>query len=496
LVSELHRRGKFKTIYSASAKQTLLGPSGAQQTDPVFIDLQSFLADLAGWLGLNIGPRTEVEELSRQCISELGKDGNRKVLLFLDNLETVEDRRLFSFLDNEMPQNCWLVATARVHKVRNFVYPRELREMDPESAARLLRYELKRQGLEELAGADINELRTKADKLYCHPLAVRWFAWACKKSPNLWNTGIGAIDKGELESFCVAHTLGNLDKETQKVLGAILAISDTAEPTASCVQQTSGVPESTVESGLWELECSGLIYAATDEDGITTYTVAPLAEKPASDLARMEGWEAVYVSNLRSFVRQQKDNPPESSLVRDLLILDPRRIQDYTRQEIIELEKRIERALTKASQRHAIKLTWLRAECERHLENLVTADDLYREIGTSVIAETQALVTPSERVRILLEAATVAKVRAQTDPQLRRAIQYLEAIRDTEFSPMRVIGMLTEFYAMIGDNAKYEHYASEAAKYKEDNPYERFDNLDDALVRAEGHMQRKSRARS
>ena len=162
LVTELHRRGKFKTIYSASAKQTLLGPGGIQQTDPVFIDLQSFLADLAGWLGLNIGPRTDIAELSRQCIPELGKNRDKKILLFVDNLETVEDRRLFSFLDNELPPNCWLIATARVHKVRNFVYPTELREMDLDSAARLLRYELRRQGLEELAGTDISELKTKA----------------------------------------------------------------------------------------------------------------------------------------------------------------------------------------------------------------------------------------------------------------------------------------------------------------------------------------------
>jgi hypothetical protein len=490
LVSELHRRGKFRTIYSASAKQTLLGPSGVQQTDPVFIDLKSFLADLAGWLGLNIGSHADTDDLSRQCIAELGKDAERKVLLFVDNLETVEDRRLLSFLDNELPQNCWLVATGRVHKVRNFVYPRELREMDSDSASRLLRYELKRQGLEDLAGTNINELKAKAENLYCHPLAVRWFAWACKKSPGLWNTGIGEIDKRELENFCVAHTLGNFDRDTQKVLGAILAISDVAEATAICIRQTSGVAESSVDTGLWDLECSGLVYAGTGAEGITTFAVAPLAEKPASDLARNQGWESEYVANLRSFVRQQKDNPPESPLVRDLLTLDPRQIQDYTKQEKTELDVRIQRALPKASERHAIRLKWLRAECERHLENLVTADDLYREIADAVLAQNQTFVTPSERVRILLEAATVAKVRAQTEPQLRRAVHYLEAIRETEFSPMRVIGMLTEFYAMLGDTAKYKQYASAAAKYKENNPYERFDNLDDALNRAEGHIQR------
>jgi hypothetical protein len=106
--------------------------------------------------------------------------------------------------------------------------------------------------------------------------------------------------------------------------------------------------------------------------------------------------------------------------------------------------------------------------------------------------QAQSLVTESERARILLEAATVAKMRAQSDPQLRRAIQYLEAIGDTEFSPMRIIGMLTEFYAMLGDMPKYQHYSSTAEKYEQENPYERSDSLDDALMRAKAHIERRS----
>lgn len=148
--------------------------------------------------------------------------------------------------------------------------------------------------------------------------------------------------------------------------------------------------------------------------------------------------------------------------------------------------------MPKASERHAVKLKWLRAECERHLENLVTADDLYRACADSVVQAQQSLVTDPERARILLEAATVAKMRAQTEPQLRRAIQYLEAIHDTEFSPMRVLGMLTEFYAMLGDAAKYQHYESMAEKYEQENPYERFDSLHDALERARAHLERRS----
>jgi hypothetical protein len=88
-------------------------------------------------------------------------------------------------------------------------------------------------------------------------------------------------------------------------------------------------------------------------------------------------------------------------------------------------------------------------------------------------------------------------MRAQTDPQLRRAIQYLQAIHDTEFSPMRIIGMSTEFYAMLGDMANYHDYERRAKKYEEDNPYERLDNLHDALARAKTHIERRiSRTRA
>ena len=314
LVSELHRRGKFRTVYSASAKQTLLGPGGSQQIDPVFIDLPTFLADLAGWLGFN-PPKMAVTELASACLSELAKAG--RVVLLVDNLETVADRELVSFLDNQLPSNCWIVATSRVHKVRNFLYPKELRDMAEEDAARLLRHELKRQGLDPLAATEISQLREKAKQLYCHPLAIRWFAWACRKDARIWEVGVGKVDVRELEDFCVAHTLGILDPQTQRVLGAILAIEGVSDASAECIQHTSGVAESVVELALWELECSGLVFAATDEGGITVFSVAPLAERPASDIARIKGWESEYVQNLRSYLKSHRDEFPDSPLVRD-----------------------------------------------------------------------------------------------------------------------------------------------------------------------------------
>ena len=491
LVSELYRRGKFHTIYSGSAKQTLLGPGGAQRTDPVFIDLPTFLDDLSGWLGFD-ALRMDVRELESACLSELKK--LTKVLLFLDNLETVIDRELFAFLDNKLPSNCWLIATSRVHKVRTFVFPKELREMEARDAARLLRHELKRQGLDALAATNIVDLQEKVQKLFCHPLAIRWFAWACRRNLSVWSAGIGIVDQRELESFCVAHTLSGLDIPTQRVLGAILAINGTADATNECIGGTCGLTDAAVERSLWELECAGMVQVVTDEDGVITFSLTPMAERPTAELARKKGWEMEYVQNLRSFVQLQRDAPADSPLIRDLVSLQTGRILSYTSDEKRELIARIDRALPRCPERHLVKLKWLQAECHRHLASPVSADDLYRECADATLALGPVKTSDVDKIRMLLEAATVAKSRAQTELQIRRAIHYLHAVEHTEFAHLRVLGMLMEFYAILGDRSSYEKYLRYVTSYRETSSYIRdshLDQLEEAIERAKSYFERR-----
>ncbi|MGB9404318.1 MAG: RNA-binding domain-containing protein [Candidatus Acidiferrales bacterium] len=491
LASELHRRGKFQTIYSASAKQTSLGPHGMQQSDPFFIDHVSFLNDLAGWLGLSPS-RMAPDELASLCLRELAR--LKKVLLFVDNLETVTDANLLAFLDSQLPSNCWVIATARIHKIRNYVYQKELREMDADDAARLLRHELKRQGLDSLASTPIEEIRAKAKYMFCHPLALRWFAWECRRNGSAWASGVGRTEIRDLESFCVAHTLGNLDVDTQRVLGAILAIGGVADGTEECIQSTSGLPESAVAQCLWELECSGMIYAATGENGRTTFSVAPLAQNPAAELSLKYRWEGDFVHNLSAYQRSHSEVPPDSPLLRQLVALEPRKVQDYTTEQKDGLIARIDRALPRCPEKFRLKLKWLKAECLRHLESLVSADGLYEECAETILAQGPPRSEDRENARLLLEAATVAKARSQTETHLRRAASYLEAIQDFDVGTPRVLGMLTEIYALLGDAASYAKFRERALSYHQANkelPALLLDPLDDALERARAHMQRR-----
>ena len=54
----------------------------------------------------------------------------KKTLLFIDNLETVDDGRLFDFLDNRVPETVWLITTSRVHRIKNWIYSMQLGELE------------------------------------------------------------------------------------------------------------------------------------------------------------------------------------------------------------------------------------------------------------------------------------------------------------------------------------------------------------------------------
>lgn len=73
----------------------------------------------------------------------------------------------------------------------------------------------------------------------------------------------------------------------------------------------------------------------------------------------------------------------------------------------------------------------------------------------------------ADKVRILLEAATVAKLRLPSEPQIRRAITYLEAILHSDMAPVRVLGTLAEMYAIVGNKSKYDEYRERAIAYRD-----------------------------
>lgn len=493
IVSRLYKSGRFKSIYSASAKTVLLGPAGAQPTDPVFHDFPSFLRDLLAWLGFDSPAVASSENLEKLCLPELS--ARQRTLLFLDNLETVDDPRLFEYLDSRLPPSVWLITTSRVHRIKNWIYTTQLGEMESRDAAHHLRYELKRQGLQEYASSDIRQLEQIAQKLHRHPLAIRWYSWACKNDDTTWKKGPEGIPKRDLEAFCVGHTLRTLSATSQKVLAALATTAGLTQLTPKSTSAVSRVSGSALEFALYELECAGLISPVVDDEtGQLSYSVVPLASAPARELARKNHWETTFAKNLHSFLKDEGQSLPDDPLLRDLVDLDPRKIRTMGEDDRSDLKSRIERANRRP---HAFKseLLYLLAECERHSGNIITADEVYRTAAEEILKSNKYKVNQKLQA-ILLEAATVAKSVGPTESQLQRAVRYLEVIENTAFHALRILGSLAELHAMLGHAEKYEHYRRRVTNLRDKESWRfsptQLSGLQDALDRARAYI--KTRA--
>jgi hypothetical protein len=256
----------------------------------------------------------------------------------------------------------------------------------------------------------------------------------------------------------VAHTLQHLSEAAVKALAGSAVIQSSGAVTLDCLGRVVGLDCKKLELALHELECSGLMNVAVDQDsGTVTYSVAQMAVVPTRELARKRGWEASYTDNLKRFLRERGGDPPRDSLLRELLEIKPQGIRamlDYEKQDLLQQLNRVRNRFPA----YDIELAHLEAELHRQLGNLTTADDLYGQAADKVLKTPEKL--GKERYQaLLLEAATVAKQAGATTQRLNRAVGYLEKILNYQTGALRVSGMLAEFSGILGEGAKFNKYA-------------------------------------
>jgi len=498
VVLRLFKQRRFKKIYSGSAKTLMMTPGGVQHTDPMFQDYPSFVRDLGAWLGLDFPPNTSDEHpeaMAEACLRELR--AQERVLFFVDNLETVRDPDLFEFLDNQLPDSVSLITTSRVHKLRNFLFHKELLPLPARESARLLRHELQRQGLDSLADTPISQIEEKAQQLYGNPLAIRWFAWACTRQPTLWAAEPSTLmHKEDVDEFCVAHTLQNLPPTSSKVLSAIGALQDQCVVETDLLLQATRVSAEVLDRALWDLECAGLARCLiNDYDGKSSYVIVPLAVPAARDLARKYRWEPDFAKACSEYFRVNPGAPTDDPLLNDLVQRNPRDVRGMSADERQELLRRIARAKGKRpSLEIEVLMSQLEAECHRHSDNIITARDIYTQAAEKLLSSNLSLGAVRYQ-EVLLEAATVVKQSGTSSVNLNRAARYLEAIKPFTEQHLRVFATLAEIYALLGDDSEYKENQERAREILDAEAtqlsFAMRDKAEAALLRAETTIDRR-----
>lgn len=144
---------------------------------------------------------------------------NIKILLIIDNLETVLDDRIRNFLER-LPSGSKVLFTSRIG-LGAFEYPVKLEPMDSKDSINLLRCLANIRGLKGLVKTDNNILKKYCDKMNNNPGYIKWFISAVQagKRPEQ------VLDKPDLFlDFCMSNVYEYLDQVSRKILISLLCI--------------------------------------------------------------------------------------------------------------------------------------------------------------------------------------------------------------------------------------------------------------------------------
>jgi hypothetical protein len=129
---KLYERTKFDYIVYASARDRALTRSGIVETTPSLTSYELLLNQVTEVLELPVSDvaRYTLEEQEKLLVGLLA---GTKTLLVLDNLETVDDDRIFGFIDR-LPVPVRVLATSRGQRIQKSVYPIKVDGMTPDES--------------------------------------------------------------------------------------------------------------------------------------------------------------------------------------------------------------------------------------------------------------------------------------------------------------------------------------------------------------------------
>jgi cold shock CspA family protein/tetratricopeptide (TPR) repeat protein len=197
---------------------------------------------------------------------------NNKILLVIDNLETVVDQNIRSLV-RRVPSGSRILLTTRIG-LGAFDFPIPLAPLEKKDSNFYFRRTARVWGLPTLAAESGSIVDGYCDRLQHNPLFIKWFIQSVRagKRPTTL-----ASDPTTLLQFCLQNVFNTLPAEAKKI-GTVLANLSGPQSVASLAYYCD-VDSIGIQSGLTHLITSNLVIAergrsSEDED---RYMISPLA---------------------------------------------------------------------------------------------------------------------------------------------------------------------------------------------------------------------------
>ena len=210
---------EYDFIVWVSAKENKLSYLGIEDLEPTLKNYDELLDTILNVVGFNADSYGEDNDKKESDINDLF-DACNKVLLIIDNLETITDERIINFILDSHPHVNFIITSRRgLGQVERRYDLKELREKD---AIHLFRIICKEKGLKELQSADETLIRSYVKKVYCYPLAIKWVLGQAALGKDILSVVDGINEQSsDISKFCFEQVFSELSIEAKSILYAL-----------------------------------------------------------------------------------------------------------------------------------------------------------------------------------------------------------------------------------------------------------------------------------
>lgn len=276
--TDKYKKQTFDAIIWLSAKENKLSALGIEDIEPTLKSYEELLDTIIGIFDFQSDLQNNSIESKEQFVNEI-IDICSKMLIVIDNLETITDQRIINFIF-DAPLKVKFLITSR-KGIGQLERRYELKELKAKEAVFLFRQICKDKQLMRLVALPDDIILKYVSKVSFYPLAIKWVVGQVARGKDI-NKVIDDINttESDISKFCYERIFATLSENSKKILYTISLLN--ATPTASIIQYVIGIEDSVFDDLIEELIlCSLLIpeqFQNEKKEIITKYTLLPLTK--------------------------------------------------------------------------------------------------------------------------------------------------------------------------------------------------------------------------
>ncbi|NOZ22403.1 MAG: hypothetical protein GXP25_15085 [Planctomycetes bacterium] len=315
-VMRAYERGDFDFVVSITAKDRELTKTGILGLESPLTSFESLIDNVLDVLGFPDVKAHPIKEREHQVRTLLD---NGKGLLYVDNLETVDDPRIVRFLDT-LPVGVRALVTSRRPRVRFSVFPIDVPPITNENeAVALVRSFSEHPSLAYAANLSKAECTLLCRSCSGIPLAMRWVLARSRSGTEALSTGSGLAEANkqgdELLEFCFRRIVDEMPGAERAILD-VLSLFQQPQPMEALVVG-SKLPAHQVQDLVDELSGNALVQKYFDADRNSyCYSLLPIARAFVyAQVSRFPGHENVIRARLADWYEAKDITDPATRII-------------------------------------------------------------------------------------------------------------------------------------------------------------------------------------